>query len=182
MTHLLLILILAFCIAVPAVWALNWPAMNPLTQPMSAYLSDPPWAPVKYSWLTDVGFLCLAAACPILGFRWGGRLEIVLGVVAAIALFIVTATKVMQATNPNATRDSRLETFHVYAAKIAFISVAVMILAHTWHSGWVFWMIIGAIGFDLLYSIPAIGSPKFLTAVEERVTTAAYMVALFILL
>jgi len=159
----------------------NIPAMNPLTQPMSAYLASMPSAPVKLAWSQVLGFASMAVGLLFLGHLWGGGYLMLLGVLGALGLIVVVATKLMISGHPTDPANSTLESIHVKAAGVAFLSVAAMILAHTWgHFVFASWLTVAAAAFDLLYL--KFGSPKFMTAVQEKVTTACYLIAIFNLL
>ena len=175
MHTIILILLLLFCGLELVVWLLNMPAMNPLTQPMSAYLAPIGSPTPQLTLWADLGFGCLALASLLIAHAWGGGILLyVLAIAAAAALVIVVGTKLLLVKRSSA----ELETIHVRAAGLAFLAVAAMIVLHA-HDGWQFWLVVVAAAFDIAYKY--FGSPKMLVAVEERVTTACYLVALLTL-
>ncbi len=174
--HILIItLLLLFCGLEIAVWLLNLPAMNPLTQPMSAYLAPIGSPTPRLTWFADAGFGCLALGCLLLAHVWGGFWLYTLAIAAATALTIVVATKLLLVKRSSA----ELEKIHVRAAGVAFLTVAAMIVVHA-QGGWQFWVVAWAAAFDVAYKY--LGSPKRVVAIEERVTTACYIIALLTLL
>jgi hypothetical protein len=174
MIHAALGLVIAFILANIITEAVNAPAMNPLIQPMSAYLAGK-----KLSWLQDAGFFALGGALLSLGHIWG---SFGISLAACIAIVVVVLTKwwIVDA-HLNGTEASRLERLHVISAGVAFAGAALMILLHTWSThGFAFWITCIGVAFTVLYQ--RFGVPAEADAVEEKVFTSCLMAAILSLL
>ncbi|MGA9854297.1 MAG: hypothetical protein WBR29_03340 [Gammaproteobacteria bacterium] len=87
---------------------------NPLTQPLSDYLTGP------YGWIQSIAYLCFAAAMPLLALYSHGS-EIVFNsfLVGGIALVGVVLTKWVQRRATGSLYDN-IEHLHVLCAGLAF--------------------------------------------------------------
>jgi hypothetical protein len=107
---------------------INRKALPPFRNPLSAYLTE-----VKWFQLQDAGYLILAFSLPAMGWYLGGLWPEILMSLSGVALVSVVITKlVIHYGNVNQFIVGDLEKVHVGSAGVAFASITVALLIHSW--------------------------------------------------
>ncbi|MHB8406326.1 MAG: hypothetical protein ACYDCJ_12980 [Gammaproteobacteria bacterium] len=166
---------LFFLLANAATEWLNRKTMNPLTQPMSAYLTNVPMARLQ-----QLGFFGLAVAEVLLAFAFMPDILASVGMLAAAgAVTAVVETKRLM-DHAIGNHYTELEKWHVFAAGVAFVVTDVVLLRHFWMTQSIGWYAaVGAPIFSLMFY--KLGPTKERGAVEEKVSTLLLMVSILAL-
>ena len=122
--YIILGLALAFTLGNALTEYVNRATLNPLQQPLSAYLTAP-----KLGWLQSLCYLGFAAALPLTAVYFDGPLrERIAFYIAGGALEVVVGTKWIIKFNPDI--HDAVEEFHVISAGIAFLCCSLGLYFH----------------------------------------------------
>ena len=150
----------------------NRALFSPFQDDLSEYLAG-----VRWYWLQDAGYIVLAFTLPAIGYALGGQWVEILFAIAAVALVLVVATKLLIVyVAPSPQIDHDLELVHLASAGLAFGALTVALIIHSWGQA----NITFAASFAAPLSAAAFNRfcPKR-TALEEKAYTLFLLIAIF---